>query len=643
MKYRKSTADYSKFFLKFKKRANNLFLSRNISYKYNEYQLSVINNIIANSKCHIVSLFKDHLIFDDQTEFLRRYYTYPEIFIKLKRILYFFKITSFLFPNYTPLKEAMYIYQNIIEKQFVINKQKNAINKVNINTKKIILNHSYNNQIPNINLDNQNSRNKKKFFDSSIYYDILNSPSSCLSVIFGYDICKENENEDIIELIENIQTAENFVNLKNSQKLKEYKIKQKIQTPNVKLSKKNVIDRNKAQKINQNSSINSLKFKNSNNRNLFNNSLSKLATATNSFISKNYRQKLFKKNNVILTRTQLKETSNILDKNLFSNMSDNEENHVINNVSNKNKIIYHRKVNSSLVGEYLNKNEMTNTGTNQKIDVFNQNIDIFNQNINTLNKNIDIFNQQIDSFNQNISSFKQKIDTFSPVNASNFFKKISPNFKRKLNLHKKDKIFISTKKIRDTFEKNHQNKNNINNTNINITPKNLINPSNIYCNLMHSQTEKYLYFNKKNNAPHSIHKPLYTNTNNRNKKNFMIIQKNSPAIRRNINNELSRMIKSSNNSYFSKTNDIRNDNINFNNEVNDEFKKNIRSTFFKKGTENINKFKMMNSDKKTFSQKFKCVYLPIGMNAPYNKPKASYKESNKNKCCFSSQKIINNF
>jgi len=38
----------------------------------------IINDIIYNEQTHIVSAFKDYLIFDDISEFLKRFYTKSE-------------------------------------------------------------------------------------------------------------------------------------------------------------------------------------------------------------------------------------------------------------------------------------------------------------------------------------------------------------------------------------------------------------------------------------------------------------------------------------------------------------------------------------------------------------------------------------
>lgn len=38
------------------------------------YNVKVVNDIIYNESTHTVALFKDYLIFDDASEFLKRFY-----------------------------------------------------------------------------------------------------------------------------------------------------------------------------------------------------------------------------------------------------------------------------------------------------------------------------------------------------------------------------------------------------------------------------------------------------------------------------------------------------------------------------------------------------------------------------------------
>ena len=99
-------------------------ISNNIQHKnYSNNKLyckQIINDIIYNEKAHIVAIFKDYLIFDDTSEFLKRSYKSNETNSRLMKIFEFYDSYSKIFPNYTVLPEAKYIYKNIQRKQKMI-------------------------------------------------------------------------------------------------------------------------------------------------------------------------------------------------------------------------------------------------------------------------------------------------------------------------------------------------------------------------------------------------------------------------------------------------------------------------------------------------------------------------------------------
>ena len=87
----------------------------------NLYNIKVINEIITNQKSHIVAEFKDFLIKDDYSEFFWKFYKLKESKILLDKIFNYYKLTSFVFPNYILLSENKYLYKNIQRKQKLIN------------------------------------------------------------------------------------------------------------------------------------------------------------------------------------------------------------------------------------------------------------------------------------------------------------------------------------------------------------------------------------------------------------------------------------------------------------------------------------------------------------------------------------------
>ena len=90
------------------------------------YHKILANNLVFNDSCRIVARFKDYLILDDNTEFIRRFYFKDESHPRLNRILNFYETYSKIFPNYMILKESKYLYRNIRKKQKMID----AVNEI---------------------------------------------------------------------------------------------------------------------------------------------------------------------------------------------------------------------------------------------------------------------------------------------------------------------------------------------------------------------------------------------------------------------------------------------------------------------------------------------------------------------------------
>jgi hypothetical protein len=78
--------------------------------------LKILNDLIYNENTRIVSIFKDYLIFDDITEFLRRFYRMEEMVDRLPK-LYDFYTEIKVCPNYVTLEGARrYMFKNIERK-----------------------------------------------------------------------------------------------------------------------------------------------------------------------------------------------------------------------------------------------------------------------------------------------------------------------------------------------------------------------------------------------------------------------------------------------------------------------------------------------------------------------------------------------
>lgn len=84
------------------------------------YHSKCAADIMYNEPRHIVSIFKDFLIYDDFSEYLKRYYTYTEALERLPRIFNFYHHYSKVFPNYVSIPESKYMFKNIERKQKLI-------------------------------------------------------------------------------------------------------------------------------------------------------------------------------------------------------------------------------------------------------------------------------------------------------------------------------------------------------------------------------------------------------------------------------------------------------------------------------------------------------------------------------------------
>lgn len=108
-------------------------INRNLSKKYmtskDFYNVKIVNDIIYNENTHIVSVFKDYLILDDISEFLKRSYANFETKPRLVKIYEFYDKYSKVFPNYVVLPESKYMFKNIERKQRMIDEKQKFKNE----------------------------------------------------------------------------------------------------------------------------------------------------------------------------------------------------------------------------------------------------------------------------------------------------------------------------------------------------------------------------------------------------------------------------------------------------------------------------------------------------------------------------------
>ena len=102
-------------------------IAKNLNSKYltgmDYYNVKVVNDVIYNDTTHLVSVFKDYLIYDDISEFLKRYYNMTESLTRLNKIYDFYDKYSKVFPNYIILEENKFMFKNIERKQIAIDER----------------------------------------------------------------------------------------------------------------------------------------------------------------------------------------------------------------------------------------------------------------------------------------------------------------------------------------------------------------------------------------------------------------------------------------------------------------------------------------------------------------------------------------
>ena len=165
---------------------------------YNAY---IAQLFMENSKTHLISTFKDYLFYDERTEFFNEYYPLNKSLKILLHLLTFYEKSSYIFPNYTAIKEGKYIYKNIIKKQILIN----YLEDLEIQKNKDIV-------IKKIRKNEVNIKKNEKIFDTKLYNSILdNYNNSNINILFGIKVKKKEENIENDSII----TLKKLINIIN--------------------------------------------------------------------------------------------------------------------------------------------------------------------------------------------------------------------------------------------------------------------------------------------------------------------------------------------------------------------------------------------------------------------------------------------
>ena len=391
-----------------------------------QYGSTIINNIIYNEKSHIVALFKDFLILDDTSEFLKRYYTQSESAIRLPRFYEYYETYSKIYPNYTALLEGKFIYRNIQRKQRMIDLQEQMEMEAN----------------RNMNQRRNHSEISGEVFSTDVYDSIINDRNNeDIEMLFNINIEKNSEEEEVfvkcmekivndIEMNDTIAVGAGNYNINNYkcgskgersliEKIERNLLRAKSKTNNnsINSSNKSISAYSYHYESNIKSKINDLKL-------LYQKNI------RNSYISSNENnianaQMSYRGNSSLISNENVPIPKSPLTERIMNN------NNVINNQS-ANKSLHKKTHSNSIVvnnthsnnkadkNSYNNNNKQSPT-PNNVIYIINQNpkftthVNVYNSGNGNSNNNIKHYPQSISSS----SSMKRIINSAKPHSNSN--------------------------------------------------------------------------------------------------------------------------------------------------------------------------------------------------------------------------------
>ena len=377
------------------------------------YGSIVINNIIYNEKTNIVATFKDYLISDDISEFLKRYYTLIESSIRLPKFYEYYETYSRIYPNYTILPEAKYIYKNIHKKQKMIDKQQKNESE---EKKKVNKKHK------------RNYEKDDLVFSTDIYNSIVNESEDLYSLLFG--IHKNNDNNE--------KTQEDFNKIINEINKFESDNMNNLFYENEKNNKNNNLNNNKNLAGKLFSACTKNMIKTSNNK------------SNNNNLSKYNQKNLFKELQFINSNSHRKAMSTSTGNSTIKKKNKNSNNSLNNIFPYSHKRITSKGEIKDLINKikiHINLNNENNSlgkiCETERIEIKNNKIILQNKKNNKRNRNNNYFLNSKGNFishTNNNSIIKAKINNKQKLNKNKYKAILSPKINKLKEIEKNDNI-----------------------------------------------------------------------------------------------------------------------------------------------------------------------------------------------------------
>lgn len=460
-KYHKTSKNIKKPLISFDRIISYLKKLLNKKYFVSKtlYEKIIIRNIIFDDKNKYVATFKEQLIFNDSSDFMKKYYKLNESKMKLKKYYEFYTKYSKLFPNYIPLYESKYIYKNIHKKQKIIDLQQNEekneekTRNKNENNDNIFSSKVYNSMVNNSALNSTIfGIHKKKVND--INNDSFSKIESLINSIEKYEYDFENEyqqpknnNKKFHKILKNKNIIINNYYYNNSSVLTKQSIipwSFALQNKNFYTNEKifSILGNNILIGLKKNKKKQNYKNKQSNNSSTFKNIISfPLNNTSSEKNNNNKKQKFISEDTYILNNSLKNNKTNSSNKNKSFNYMNNKTiygNIKINsNISKKQNLIQnHIKEMPYTSRGYLIKNKKINN-TITKLNNFN---------INNIKKKFHQKNNKssINTYSGNIKIKKRKQINYSNLNkiflnktncishrTCDYFESLKNNYKKK--------------------------------------------------------------------------------------------------------------------------------------------------------------------------------------------------------------------
>ena len=422
--------DLSECIKQLRQRALDFCYDDYLDFAHIDYDTLIIENLMCNGRCHLVAVFKNYLIEDDRSEYLRRFYKKKESNPRLKKLFAYHDETSVIFPNYVPLTESKYLYNNVIKKQRVIDEQQ-SLDKIRNDHKLKKL---------------SAIKKEERMFNSTIFGEILTSNRSVIRLIFGLDqndkkygnngdinINDDSGCKDFIKIIKEVEKAEekadnikdnslegfNLTNKASKYKLKlGYKLNSDIRTKNQnKYNDKQYNMTNNSTNITSisNNNINNNINNNTNLKKYKNNNLSikDVSLQTHSNLKVNKKAKNISLNKTSPNKKNSEDKNNIINRNYNNQISSktlyglnfHSNNKIINSLINKEKKINlksksnnsHHQINDKVKSSIFNNNYIYNNNFPQNLKINERNINLYNNRNNKLSLIVKSYNDTIEA------------------------------------------------------------------------------------------------------------------------------------------------------------------------------------------------------------------------------------------------------